>query len=118
MKTIQRWLPIVGAGLLAIFVISLAAYVIFGLTLSANPETSRVAQVLTVLNNNWKALLILVLISFYRPIYAFLANLRIVTLPGGTKVERGEPSFQPPAPPPPAQLTSPMPLPQSDGGHQ
>jgi len=82
-KTIRRWLPIVKEGLLAIFVISLAACGILGLALSANPETSRVAQILAVLNNNWKVLLLLILLPLYRPIYVFLENVREARLPGG-----------------------------------
>jgi hypothetical protein len=112
MKKIEtKWVLIAVEVIIATLLLFFIGFVLFGLVFAANPETSKVARILDVLNNDWKALLIIVLIPFYYPIYTFLANLIRVTLPGGTTLERGE-KTQPPTLPPPTKP------PNSNGGLQ
>lgn len=113
MKNIKgSWFLIAAEVIIAVLLIFLIGFVVFGLLLATNPETSKAARILDILNNDWKVLLILVLVPFYHPIYVFLRNLREVRLPGGTKLKTGEPPEKPPTSP------SPMKPPHPNGGLQ
>ncbi len=82
--------------LLAIKTIPLAilAYFAFGLLLPSKPSESKAAEILGVLNTNWKALVFLGVLLFSRRIDTFLSNLYSVTLMG-VRAQRTEPLPQP-----------------------
>ena len=83
---VKLGLTIVGV-LIGVLIFSIflffVGFILFGLLLAENPEISKAAKILNVLNSNWKVLLILVLIPFYRPIYRFIARLAWIQTPWG-----------------------------------
>jgi len=71
---------------ISILVIVALAFIIFG---SGNPANTKVGQIIKLLNDNWKALLILLIPLFYYPIRTFLGELQEI---GGAKRKTPEAS--------------------------
>ena len=73
-------------------VVLLGVFVVYGtvsLFVSESPGTTKIAQIVCLLNDNWKPLLILLIPLFYLPARTLLANLE--EGPWGLKMRKPEP---------------------------
>jgi hypothetical protein len=77
--------------------IGIVAYAVFQLFFSGNdPTQTRAGQVLALIDNNWKAALVIILPVFYRSIRALIGRVRQITAAGvnATFAETGEEPYK------------------------